>query len=73
MPSGVRPSCCGSLQEGGVQRDGRDPQRKVDVRIVAATNRRPEQEVTEGRFREDLYYRLNVISDQPAAAARAAR
>ncbi len=49
------------LQERSFVRVGGNDQIKVDVRIVAATNRRIEDEVKSGRFREDLFYRLNVI------------
>ncbi|GHV52608.1 sigma-54-dependent Fis family transcriptional regulator [Deltaproteobacteria bacterium] len=49
------------LQEKEIERVGGDGVRKVDVRIVAATNRNLEEEVGAGRFREDLFYRLNVI------------
>ena len=49
------------LQTGTVQRVGDDKPRPVDVRIVCATNRNPQEEVAAGRFREDLFYRLNVI------------
>ena len=49
------------LQEKEIERIGGDTTIKVDVRIIAATNRSLEREVAEGRFRLDLYYRLNVF------------
>lgn len=49
------------IQEGEYERVGEDVTRKVDVRIIAATNRDLAQEVKAGRFREDLYFRLNVF------------
>ena len=48
------------LQEQQYERVGDDRTRQVDVRIIAATNRNLQQEVEAGRFRKDLYYRLNV-------------
>lgn len=50
------------LQEGTFTPVGATEQRKVDVRIVAATNRNLKEMVEQGTFREDLYYRLNVIN-----------
>jgi transcriptional regulator with GAF, ATPase, and Fis domain len=49
------------LQEGTYERIGEDITRHVDVRIIAATNRKIKDEIKQGRFREDLYYRLNVF------------
>jgi two-component system response regulator HydG len=55
------------LQEGRVRPVGEDNEIKVDVRLLAATNRNLEADIAEGRFREDLYYRLNVIRVQVPA------
>ena len=50
-----------ALQENKISRVGSDRDIKVDVRVVAATNKNLKQEITNGRFREDLYHRLAVI------------
>jgi len=52
------------LEDGSFRRVGSIKERRVDVRLLAATNRNMEKEVAEGRFREDLFYRINVMSLQ---------
>ena len=61
------------LQEGEVERLGSARTIKVDVRVIAATNKDLEEEIEKGTFREDLYFRLSVIPITRAAAARPAR
>ncbi len=50
------------LQYGTFERLGGDKTCKVDVRVIAATNRQLNKQIADGKFREDLYYRLNVVS-----------
>ncbi len=62
MPPGLQVKILRALQERAVTRVGESRAEPVDLRIIAATNRVLEQEIERGTFREDLYYRLNVVS-----------
>jgi formate hydrogenlyase transcriptional activator len=61
MPFGLQAKLLRVLQDGEFERLGGSRTIKVDVRVLAATNRDLSKEVQEGRFREDLFYRLNVF------------
>ncbi len=62
MSLGMQAKLLRALQDGEIRPVGSESARRVDVRIIGATHRDLEQLVREGRFREDLFYRLNVIS-----------
>ena len=71
MSPGLQAKLLRVLEEGEMQRVGAAKPQKVDVRVVAATNRNLVEAISEGRFRKDLYYRLNVVSvELPPLRAR---
>ena len=71
LPAAAQAKLLRVLQEGTFERLGGTRTLQVDVRIVAATNRLLQQEVADKRFREDLYYRINVIAiELPALRER---
>ncbi|MCX7990577.1 MAG: sigma 54-interacting transcriptional regulator [Proteobacteria bacterium] len=62
MPINLQTKLLRVLQNGEIRPLGSNEVKKIDVRVIAATNRNLEQLIEEGKFREDLYYRLNVFS-----------
>ena len=61
LPFALQPKLLRALEEGAIRRVGEASERKVDVRVIAATARPLDELVRDGRFREDLFYRLNVV------------
>jgi DNA-binding NtrC family response regulator len=62
MPGSLQAKLLRVLEDGSMRRIGSLKERRVNVRLLAATNRNLAEEVRAGRFREDLYYRINVLS-----------
>ena len=62
MPADLQAKLLRVLETSRVLRIGAERERQVEVRILAATNRRPEEAIAEGKLRKDLYYRLKVLS-----------
>lgn len=62
LPLSIQPKLLRVLENGSFRRIGSHQERQVDVRVVAATNRDLAGEVSSGRFREDLFYRINVLT-----------
>jgi two-component system response regulator AtoC len=61
LPLALQPKLLRALEEGAIRRVGDGQERKVDVRVIAATARELDELVRDGRFRDDLFYRLNVV------------
>lgn len=61
LPLSIQAKLLRAIQEGEIQRVGEDKIRRVDVRVIAATNRNLEEEIANGNFRSDLFHRLNVF------------
>src|SRR5690606_5121705 len=71
LPLEIQPKLLRLLQEREYERLGENVTRRADVRVITATNRDLKQRIREGAFREDLYYRLNVIAvEMPPLRAR---
>jgi len=62
MPLDMQPKLLRAIEAREIRRAGENEPRKIDVRVIAATNRRLESEVNRGGFREDLYFRLSVVT-----------
>lgn len=62
LPQELQPKLLRVLEKREIKRVGSNDVRKIDVRIICATNRNIKKEISEGNFREDLYYRLSVVN-----------
>ena len=71
MPMALQAKLLRVLQENAIERLGSNRSIKVDLRVVAATNRNPRQAIVDGKLREDLFYRINVFNiDLPSLRER---
>lgn len=61
LPLQLQPTLLRALDTGQITPVGSDKTTNIDVRLIAATNRKLDEEIAAGRFREDLYYRINVV------------